>query len=231
MLPPALKQRVRDAFDRAAVTYDAAAVVQRRVCDHLLENLKDSAAAPARIVDAGCGTGYGARCLRSRYPAAHITGVNFAPSMLEIAAQATDVCLAADIEKLPLDDRSFDLWWSSLTIQWCATPAVFAEAARVLKPAGRLALSTLGPGTFRELREAFSGIDRHRHTLPFSEPGDIAAALENAGFSDITLLREQHVVELSRSQDAVARRQGHRRPERRRRRAQRDDGPPRLAPT
>lgn len=195
MLPPALKQRVRESFDRAAVTYDAAAIVQRRVCDRLLESLKDSAAAPARILDAGCGTGYGARRLRSRYPAAHITGVDFAPAMLEIAGHATDACLVADIERLPLDAGSFDLWWSSLTIQWCDAQTVFAEAARVLKPAGQLALSTLGPGTFFELREAFSGIDQHRHTLPFSEPDEIADSLRMVGFSNVTLLREKHVVD------------------------------------
>lgn len=197
MLPPALKQRVRESFDRAAVTYDAAAVVQRRVCDRLLEELaafEHSESAQVRVLDAGCGTGYGARLLRSRWPAIHITGVDFAPSMLEIASLATDACFAADIEKLPFDDQRFDLWWSSLTIQWCDTRAVFAEAARVLGPGGRLALSTLGPETFLELRQAFAGIDQHRHTLPFSEPDEIADALQTTGFSEITLLREKHTV-------------------------------------
>lgn len=194
MLPPALKQRVRESFDRAAVTYDAAAVVQRQVCDRLLESLTSAIPAPAHILDAGCGTGYGTRCLRSRYPAAHITGVDFAPSMLEIAGEVADACFAADIEKLPFSEHRFDLWWSSLTIQWCDAQTVFGEAARVLKPGGRLALSTLGPATFFELREAFRGIDRHRHTLPFSEADDIAEALLRAGFSNIALRREKHVV-------------------------------------
>lgn len=194
MLPPALKQRVRESFDRAAVTYDAAAIVQRRVCDHLLEQLPDGASTPAHILDAGCGTGYGARRLRARFPAARITGVDFAPSMLEIATNATDACFAADIEHLPFDAGSFDLWWSSLTIQWCDAHTVFAEAARVLRPGGRVALSTLGPDTFFELREAFAGIDQHRHTLPFSEPVDIADALERAGFADLVLLRAPHIV-------------------------------------
>ena len=146
------------------------------------------------ILDAGCGTGYGVRLLRSRWPATHITGVDFAPAMLELARHAADACLAADIEKLPFDEHRFALWWSSLTIQWCDTQAVFHEAARVLKTGGRLALSTLGPGTFGELRDAFAGIDQHRHTLRFSEPDEIADALRNAGFSDVTLRREKHTV-------------------------------------
>ena len=194
MLTPALKQRVRESFDRAAVTYNAAAIVQRRVCDRLLDNLTSEITTPACILDAGCGTGYGARCLRSRFQAAHITGVDFAPSMLEIAGDIVNACFAADIEKLPFGERCFDLWWSSLTIQWCDARTVFSEAARVLKPGGQIALSTLGPGTFFELRGAFSSVDQHRHTLPFSETDDIADALEQAGFSNVVLLREKHVV-------------------------------------
>jgi malonyl-CoA O-methyltransferase len=193
MLLPSIKQRVRESFDRAAPTYDAAAVVQRCVCDRLLEELAP-ALVPARILDAGCGTGYGARRLRERWPDAHLTGVDFAPAMLRFAQRDTDLCLNADIEKLPFENARFDLWWSSLTIQWCAVDTVFREAARVLRPGGQLAVSTLGPETFAELRAAFNGIDQHRHTLPFSDPEQIAAGLNSAGLKDITLVREIQVV-------------------------------------
>ena len=194
MLPSHIKQRVRESFDRAAANYDAAAVVQRRVCDRLLKALPPTITPPLRILDAGCGTGYGARLLRQRWPEAQLTGVDFAPSMLKLAQLENDFCCATDIEKLPFGEANFDLWWSSLTIQWCASNTVFAEAARVLKPSGQLAVSTLGPDTFRELREAFSGIDTHRHTLPFSEPEAIRAALGGAGFNHLTVIREAHTV-------------------------------------
>ena len=193
MLSPPIKQRVRESFDRAAVTYDGAAVLQRRVCDRLLDGLSLTGR-PQRILDAGCGTGYGSRCLRQRWPDTHITGVDFAPAMLELARHETDTCQVADIETLPFTPQQFDLWWSSLSIQWCDPATVFAEAARVLMPGGTLAVSTLGPETFHELRSAFSGIDEHRHTLAFDTPETVARALEHAGFEHLTVRRESHAI-------------------------------------
>lgn len=189
LLPP--KQRIRAAFDRAAASYDAAAVLQRKVCELLLAGLElpTPTSAPA-ILDAGCGTGYGTRLLRARWPAAHLSVADFAPAMLDLAREAADACHEADIEALPFAEPDFDLWWSSLSIQWCDADRVFSEAARVLRPQGRLAVSTLGPGTFQELRNAFSAVDRYRHTLPFSEPDAIGEALLHAGFSSIAVQRE-----------------------------------------
>ena len=193
MLPPAIKQRVRESFDRAAGTYDGAARVQRHVCKRLLEQL-NLPEAPSHILDAGCGTGYGARLLHTRWPGVSITGVDFAPSMTTLARQHSNRCFAADIEQLPCDANEFDLWWSSLSIQWCDPARVFAEAARVLKSGGQLALSTLGPDTFYELREAFNGVDQHRHTLAFDEPEAIGHLLTEAQFRNITQSREKHTV-------------------------------------
>jgi malonyl-CoA O-methyltransferase len=192
MLSDSARQRVRESFDRAAETYDSAADVQREVCRRLLDAFSERIAEPpADILDAGCGTGYGARLLRARWPRARLFGADFAPSMLVRARVETDACFVADIENLPLPDRTFDLWWSSLAVQWCDAARVFAEAARTLKPGGRLLLSTLGPRTFHELREAFSAIDAYRHTLPFSEAPSLEVLLENAGFRDIVFLREE----------------------------------------
>lgn len=186
-MPAIAKPSVRASFDRAAATYDAAAVVQRQVGELLLAGFS---ADPQNILDAGCGTGFGAQILRQRWPDARIAAVDFAPAMLDIARRHSDCCLAADIEALPFATGVFDAWWSNLSIQWCAADKVFAEASRLLRPGGQLAVSTLGPGTFGELRDAFRDLDPYRHTLPFSEPGELASALHAVAFDDLRWQRE-----------------------------------------
>lgn len=189
------KQRIRAAFARAAGTYDAAAIVQRRVCEALLSALDaGTGAAPRSMLDAGCGTGYGAGLLSARWPDARLLVVDFAEAMARTAATAGHAATVADIEALPCREGSADLWWSSLSVQWCDIGQVLGEAHRVLAPGGRLALSTLGPGTFHELRTAFATVDRHRHTLDFAEPAEMVAQAKSAGLTDIRIVRETMTV-------------------------------------
>ncbi len=180
------KQRIRQAFDQAAATYDAAADVQREVCDRLALCLDQAGLAldPAAILDAGCGTGYGAFWLRRRWPCARLALVDFAPGMLAAArahsAGVERVC--ADIESLPLADRGFDLYWSSLAWQWNDPGWCLAEAGRVLKTGGALAVATLGTDNFPELRHAFAEIDEYSHVLTIAPPERLLADCRAGGW-------------------------------------------------
>ncbi|MBL8396863.1 MAG: malonyl-ACP O-methyltransferase BioC [Candidatus Accumulibacter sp.] len=191
--PLTIKQRVRDSFDRAAASYDSAASLQRWVCEDLLSGFQP-AVAPEQLLDAGCGTGHGLRLLRRRWPRTRLIAVDFAPAMLQLARADADGLIVADIEALPCAAACFDAWLSSLTIQWCDAAQSFREAARVLRPGGHLAVSTLGPHTFGELRDAFSVIDDYRHTWSFNEPETIVSALRDAGFVGIDLQRQTRSV-------------------------------------
>jgi malonyl-CoA O-methyltransferase len=87
-----------------------------------------------------------------------------------------------DLEHLPLTSQSIDLYWSSLAVQWCDLPKALAEAHRVLSSSGQLAIASLGPHTFHELRHAFSEVDAHQHTLGFHTPEEIGHFAQAAGF-------------------------------------------------
>lgn len=189
------KARIRQAFERAAPTYDGAAGSQREICHALLATLAD-AGPLATLLDAGCGTGYALPLLAERFPAAHLLAVDLSPAML---ARITTPCrrLVGDLEHLPLAAASVDLYWSSLAVQWCELPRALAEARRVLHPGGRLAIASLGPDTFGELRQAFAGVDDYRHTLAFHTPAELVTLAAGAGFAEVAVGRRRHLAHYS----------------------------------
>lgn len=164
---------MRSAFDRAATSYDGAATVQREIC----HRLADFAAAapctgtPHRVLDAGCGTGYGLDLLGALCPGADLLALDFAPGMLTRLAASRPVAapalLCGDLETLPLADATMDAVWSSLALQWCDPALALGEIARVLRPGGVAWLATLGPATLRELRDAFAAVDDMAHVIRF----------------------------------------------------------------
>ncbi len=187
------KARVRQSFERAAASYDSAADVQRRICDHLFATLP--ACQPTRLLDGGCGTGYALRRLQARFPDCQALALDLSPAMLcqVEASERPTWRLAGDLEQLPIAPASLDLYWSSLAVQWCDLAAVLREAVRCLRPGGRLALATLGPATFHELRLAFAGIDRYQHTLGFETMDRLAALCQNAGLDAVDLENRQEI--------------------------------------
>lgn len=185
--------RVRRAFARAAASYDGAATVQRAVIAALLDRLPPQAGC-RRVLDIGCGTGGAFAGLRQHFPAAELIGIDFASPMLARAPALPGAQkIAAVATALPFRDASADLVFSSLTYQWCALGAALAEARRVLRPGGRIAFSTLGPATYRELRAAFAGLDEAPHVLPMLAPAAIEQAARAAGFVGLRIGRETRI--------------------------------------
>ncbi|WP_269532815.1 malonyl-ACP O-methyltransferase BioC [Chitinimonas sp. BJYL2] len=188
------KAQVRRSFERAAQSYDGAAVLQREVADRMLSRLDLVKLAPARVLDAGSGTGYAAPLLGRRYPSAQLIEFDLALAMLKVSAGKrgwldrlrgrAPLQLCGDLEALPLASGSIDLLWSNLAIQWLNEPdTAFAECHRVLKPEGLLMFSTFGPDTLIELRRAFAEADARPHVNRFIDMHDLGDALARAGFA------------------------------------------------
>lgn len=213
------KSRVRDSFDRAAETYDAAAVLQKFVRTEMLSRLDLVAMQPTRILDAGCGTGHASAALMKKYPKAELVSLDLALGMLwktqlvnaslanrikRVFGQAQQNLLCADIEQLPLADASVDMIFSNLAIQWCNDlDAAFAGIHRVLRTDGLLTFSTLGPDTLKELRAA-SKTDAARVSVSrFFDMHDIGDALVRAGFSAPVLDVERVVLTYENAIDVM----------------------------
>ena len=180
--------RVRRSFDRAAGTYDAAAVLHTDVRANLLERLQLVKLVPRVVLDAGAGTGLGSRALKRRYPKALVVALDSSHQMLRLAGKRQSwlrpferVC--ADAGRLPLREASVDLVVSNLLLQWCDPDAVFAEFRRVLRPEGLLSFSAFGPDTLRELRIAWGQVDAHSHVHQFIDMHDVGDALVRNGFA------------------------------------------------
>jgi len=191
--------RVRRSFDRAATTYDAAAVLHAEVRGNLLARLDLMALAPRVAVDAGAGTGHASRALKRRYPKSLVIAVDTSQRMLQAAGRRQSwlrrfarVC--ADAEHLPLADGSVDLILSNLMLQWCDPDPTFAEFRRVLAPQGLLIFTTLGPDTLRELRSAWAKVDSRTHVNQFIDMHDLGDALVRAGFASPVMDVERYTL-------------------------------------
>ena len=188
MTPKPTPAQVRRAFGRAAQTYDAAAAIQRQAGQLLDARLGALDCAPRVVLDAGCGTGFGLRLLAARWPQARLLALDIAAPMLRQVGDGAAARVQADVHHLPLADACVDLYWSCLTLQWCDLARALAEARRVLRPGGWLALATLGQDTFTELRHAFAAADEFEHTVRFADPAPI---VQQAGFAETHVTRQR----------------------------------------
>lgn len=186
---------MRKDFARAAVSYDAAAVLAGEVGRRMAERLDYVKIAPQRMADVGCATGDGIRALIKRYPGALPLAIDFARPMLAELSRRTSwpsrlmrrnpQPINADVGQLPVKTGTLGLVWSNLMLHWLDDPAsAFAEVHRTLATEGLLTFSMLGPDTLKELRQACitCGIEPPlRRFLDMHDVGDLLVA---TGFAD-----------------------------------------------
>ncbi len=189
------KYWVGRSFGAAARGYDGVAELQREVGGRLMSRLPADADMPKLIVDVGAGTGHFTAELLARYPGSRVIALDIAEGMLLAARErigSAAACVRGDAEALPMADRSADLVFSNLSIQWCPDLiGVFGEFRRVLKPGGMALFSTFAAGTLAELRRAWAEADAsHTHVNEFTDPAAVAGALDEAGFTRADLESE-----------------------------------------
>ncbi len=87
------------------------------------------------------------------------------------------------LKKLPVADRSHDLAFSSLALQWCDDLSVpLNELKRVVRPGGMIFFTTLVDGSLDELKKAWAQIDHYQHVNEFKAENEIKVALAQTGY-------------------------------------------------
>lgn len=142
---------------------------------------------PLEVVDFGCGTGV--MTVELARWAKRVTAIDKSPSALEQAqarAQREGVSnvtfLGADLHELPLGAGKKDLVVASQSLHHVEHPAaVLGEAARILKPGGRIIVLELMPHEEQWVRE------RLGHVHLGLEPDALQKQLASAGFKQLEL--------------------------------------------
>lgn len=193
-----VKQRIARNFSKAANSYNAAATLQQRVADQLLQQIPSCQ--PQHIVDLGTGTGYLAQHLTQQYSDAVVLGLDLANGMLNAAKTLSQPTFrnlqwcGGDIEYLPLQPNSVELLVSSLAIQWCDFNTVLNEAFNALKPNGYFVFSTLAQGSLQELNSAWQQIGQQQRVNPFNTLAHHQHIVAQSGFVNDVLQQQTETV-------------------------------------
>lgn len=156
-----------------------------------------------RALDVGCGTGFPLLELAQRLgPGATVTGIDPWGAALERARRKAEAWGVRNVEivegdagAMPFAEGAFSLVVSNLGLNNFADPAAaLAECSRVLRPGGRLALTSNLRGHMGEFYEVFASVLRERgdadalerldeHVRQRSTVARISALLAGAGFA------------------------------------------------
>jgi ubiquinone/menaquinone biosynthesis C-methylase UbiE len=167
------------------------------------------------ILDIGCGLGGAAIVLVQRCGAGSVTGFDVQPLLVDQARnKARDLGLADRLNfvlgapgPLPFQDSSFDAVFSKDAIIHVADKAaIYREAARVLRPGGRIFIGdwlTSDDHKSGPLRDRFLELAGHDfHLISLAQTGAIAHAAE---FVDLELTdrQEWYLVEATMERDRL----------------------------
>lgn len=199
-----LADHVTDFFDSVAPSYEAwAGGLHHRVAARLVE-----LAAPARgadVLDVGAGTGLVTHKLAGLVGRrGSVVGIDLSARMLDIArrrSMANTKLVGMAAERLVFKDSSFDLVTMAESLAYMIDPpTALAEAWRVLRPRGRIAVSCHRRSLSTEAQDLFfQGLAvlarRHHLTLPrhsedrarLGEPEVLTDILEDTGFEKVAM--------------------------------------------
>jgi malonyl-CoA O-methyltransferase len=169
------RKKIARSFGVASSSYDVSARLQRYTGKHLMPYLPNRN--DLTVLDLGAGTGFFTDILASKYQ--KVLGLDISRDMLKYAQnnRTQDIkWLEGDAYHLPLQDKSIDLVYSNLMIQWCdPLSSALNEIIRALKPGGLFIFSTLIDGTLNELKSSWGQVDKDQHVIDFKTEHELTS--------------------------------------------------------
>jgi SAM-dependent methyltransferase len=187
------RRLLRTHRERAAATLPAHDFLFREVAARLVDRLADIRRDFSFALDLGCHNGIVAQAIQ-QLPAEKIgtlVQADLSPRMAAAARDNTGVpALAADEERLPFEDASFDLIVSCASLHHVNDlPGALVQIQRALKPDGVFLAALFGGATLTELRQAWLAAETAEEggagprVAPFADLRDAAGLLQRAGFA------------------------------------------------
>jgi ubiquinone/menaquinone biosynthesis C-methylase UbiE len=186
-----------EVFDRRAERYDELRPVDDDWWEVYEALVRLGELRGARVVELGCGTGRLAHALEER-SFARVWAVDPAAAMVERAKALGVNARIGRAELIPFKAGWFDAVVMQLVVHLVARPTVFAQARRVLFPAGRVVIAAADPAGrdpwFGPFFPSLPPLERQRR--PTAEL--LERELAEAGFTDVRIERLVQPRSLSR---------------------------------
>ncbi len=149
------QSKIRHSFQRALVSYNDSALVQKNSARTLVEHLINTGMKPslARTFEFGCGTGFLTKHLNERFKIKELI-VNDLLEECQKYLPLSDISfIAGDVEDITVPTNC-ELICSASCVQWSADlPSLLKRLASSLTDRGYLAISSFGDGHFKELEK------------------------------------------------------------------------------
>ncbi|CAB1216752.1 Malonyl-[acyl-carrier protein] O-methyltransferase [Acinetobacter bouvetii] len=186
------KSQVAQRFEKAGQSYTAQAVVQKQICQHLMQLMQQYLPQTCldQVFEIGCGSGNLSQLLLHNFDIHRLFLNDLYPQVQQhFQPDSRFEWQIGDIEQLDFP-HSLNLIASSSALQWiCDIDAIFKKCAQALTSAGYLCFSTFGQQNLKEIK-ALTG-----QGLDYLSMSSIQDKLIQQGFEILHL--EQNIETLS----------------------------------
>lgn len=166
------KQRVKKSFQRAALTYEKHASLQKKTANYLFNFvLPYFCNSPRSLLEVGCGTGFLSKLIAEKWPKSILTLADLSPAMIEVCrgkmGPRIGHYLVGDGENDKFIGAPFDLIFSNLTFQWFYD--IQKGITNLWNQTQNLAFSTLLKGSFNEWKKVDPSLEKNDFYLSEEE--------------------------------------------------------------